>query len=374
MNVPDIMFFKFFELENARKRDEVSKQFQKLSTGKRFLKPSEDPYSAYRVLEVRTEIAKVSQFSRNRLFSDNALSRADTVLAGMEDKLRSLYARTIRGANQVLSQDQLKAIYEEFNQALNTLIKQANEKFGDNYLFSGASLTTKPFNETDYEYNGSTESYNVVLEESLKVPTFLSGKDVFGISVYDIEIAGFDSIPDNDDVSFTINSVTIAGDNVDELVNKIKENFGENVKVYTYTNDLGRAVIRIASVDSLTVSAGSGTSVIDLNIDNVFKAVKAVRDKLSDGKFLDGGDVLLMEVALDAVTYARAKIGSILSEVRDIRNHYEDKQLFLGKKESDLSDIDMAKGISDYEKIRLTYDALMKLFASNRELTILKYI
>lgn len=75
-----------------------------------------------------------------------------------------------------------------------------------------------------------------------------------------------------------------------------------------------------------------------------------------------------------AVSSARAKIGSVLREVRDLQNYYEEKSLSLEKRESELSDLDMAKGISDYEKIRLTYDALMKLFSSNRELTILKYL
>jgi len=81
-----------------------------------------------------------------------------------------------------------------------------------------------------------------------------------------------------------------------------------------------------------------------------------------------------MEKSLNAVSFARAKIGSVLREVRDLQNYYEEKSLSLEKRESELSDLDMAKGISDYEKIRLTYEALMKLFSSNRELTILKYL
>ena len=381
MRVPDLAFFRFFELENVKTREKIAKQFEKLASGKRFLNPSEDPYSAYRILELNNDIAKISQFSRNRLFSDNALSYADTILSGMEDKLRQLYARTIRGANQILKPDDLKALSEEFTQALKILVRQANEKFGENYLFSGDRITTKPFDETTYDYNGSANNYEVVLEESLKVPTFLTGSEIFGInvnlSVYEVEIAGFDDNPNNDDVSFTINSTTIAGDNLDELLRKIQDTFGEGIKFYTYTNDAGRTVIRLVSESSLTVSAGSGTSVsnIDLTgIDNVFKAVNYIKDKLSQGISLGYEDVYLMEQSLNAVISARAKVGSILSEVKDIKNYYEEKNLSLEKQKSDLSDIDMAKGISDYEKVRLTYDALMKLFTSNRELTILKYL
>ena len=381
MKVPELAFFRFFELENAKTRERISKQLEKLASGKRFLNPSEDPYSAYRVLELRNDIARISQFSRNRLFSDNALSHADTILAGMEDKLRQLYARTIRGANQILKPEDLKALSEEFTQALKVLVRQANEKFGNNYLFSGDRLTTKPFDETTYNYNGSANNYEVVLEESLKVPTFLTGSEVFGItvnlSVYDVEIAGFDDNPNNDDVSFTINSTTISGDSLDEILNKIRDTFGEGIKFYTYTNNAGRTVIRLVSESILTVSAGSGTTVsnVDLSgVDNVFKAVNYIKNKLSQGIPLGFEDVYLMEKSLNAVISARAKVGSILSEVKDMKNYYEERNLSLEKQESDLSDIDMAKGISDYEKIRLTYDALMKLFVSNRELTILKYI
>ncbi len=381
MKVPDLSFFRFFELENAKTREKVAKQFERLASGKRFLNPSEDPYSAYRILQLRTGIARISQFSRNRLFSDNALSHADTILSGIEDKLKQLYSRTIRGANQLLKPEDLKALSEEFTQALKVLVRQANEKFGDNYLFSGDALTTKPFDETTYDYNGSLNPYEVVLEDSLRAVTFLSGSEVFGIDVnlwvYDVEILGFDDNPDNDDVSFTINSTTVAGDSLDEILSKIRDTFGEDIKFYTFTNNAGRTVIRLVSENTLTVSAGSQTNVSDVDlsgINNVFKAVDYVKDKLSQGIPLGYEDIYLMEKSLNAVISARAKVGSILSEVRDMRNYYEEKNLSLEKQESDLSDLDMAKGISDYEKVRLTYDALMKLFASNRELTILKYL
>ena len=381
MRVPELALFRFFELENAKTREKIAKQFERLASGKKFLNPSEDPYSAYRVLELRTDIAQLSQFSRNRLFSDNALSHADTILSGIEDKLRQLYSRTVRGANQLLKPEDLKAMAEEFTQALKILVRQANEKFGDNYLFSGDALTTKPFDETTYNYNGSLNPYEVVLEDSLRAATFLSGSEVFGInvnlSVYDVEILGFDDDPNNDDVSFTVNSTTVSGDSLDEILRKIQDTFGEDIKFYTYTNDAGRTVIRLVSENPLTVSAGSGTNVtsIDLSgIDNVFKAVSYVKDKLSQGIPLGYEDLYLMEQSLNAVISARAKVGSILSEVRDMKSYYEDKTLSLEKQKSDLSDLDMAKGISDYEKVKLTYDALMKLFTSNRELTILKYL
>ena len=381
MRVPELAFFRFFELENAKTREKIAKQFERLASGKRFLNPSEDPYSAYRVLELRTDIAQLSQFSRNRLFSDNALSHTDTILSGIEDKLRQLYSRTVRGANQLLKPEDLKAMAEEFTQALKILVRQANEKFGDSYLFSGDALTTKPFDETTYNYNGSLNPYEVVLEDSLRAATFLNGSEVFGInvnlSVYDVEILGFDDDPNNDDVSFTVNSTTVSGDSLDEILRKIQDTFGEDIKFYTYTNDAGRTVIRLVSENPLTVSAGSGTTVTskDLSgIDNVFKAVSYVKDKLSQGIPLGYEDLYLMEQSLNAVISARAKVGSILSEVRDMKSYYEDKTLSLEKQKSDLSDLDMAKGISDYEKVKLTYDALMKLFTSNRELTILKYL
>ena len=381
MRVPELAFFRFFELENAKTREKIAKQFERLASGKRFLNPSEDPYSAYRVLELRTDIAQLSQFSRNRLFSDNALSHTDTILSGIEDKLRQLYSRTVRGANQLLKPEDLKAMAEEFTQALKILVRQANEKFGDSYLFSGDALTTKPFDETTYNYNGSLNPYEVVLEDSLRAATFLSGSEVFGInvnlSVYDVEILGFDDDPNNDDVSFTVNSTTVSGDSLDEILRKIQDTFGEDIKFYTYTNDAGRTVIRLVSENPLTVFAGSGTTVTskDLSgIDNVFKAVSYVKDKLSQGIPLGYEDLYLMEQSLNAVISARAKVGSILSEVRDMKSYYEDRTLSLEKQKSDLSDLDMAKGISDYEKVKLTYDALMKLFTSNRELTILKYL
>ncbi|WP_461830144.1 flagellar hook-associated protein FlgL, partial [Aquifex sp.] len=302
MRVPELSLFRFFEIENAKTRERLGKQFERLASGKRFLNPSEDPYSAYRIFQLRTDIAKISQFSRNRLFSDNALSHADTILSGMEDKLRQLYSRTIRGANQLLKPEELKALSEEFTQALKILVSQANEKFGNNYLFSGDALTTKPFDETTYDYNGSLNPYEVVLENSLRTTTFLSGSEVFGInvslSVYDVEILGFDDDPNNDDVSFSIDSTTIAGDSLDEILSKIRDTFGEDIRFYTYTNDAGRTVIRLVLENPLKVSAGDKTKVTRKDLTNIFKAVNYVKEKLSRGLPLGYEDIYLMEKSL----------------------------------------------------------------------------
>ena len=382
MKVPDLIFFKFFQNENARLRKEIGEKYLELVSGKKIQKPSDDPLAAYNVLNTQTEISKLSQFSRNRLFSDISLSHADVILNGIEDKLRQLYSRTLRASNDILKEEELKAIGKEFEEALKVLVRQANEKVNGNYIFSGDSLTTKPFDENTYDYLGSNNSFKVLISENLSVDTFLSGSEVFGnvsinLTVYDVEISGFDNIPNNDDVSFTIDTTTIAGDSLDEILQKIKENFGESIKFYTYKNASGNTVIRLVSENTFTVSAGSSTNVsfIDLSgIDNVFKIVKYVKDKLTQGIKVGYEDVYMMELAINKVISSRAKIGSILSEVKNYQNYQEDKKLSLEKRISDLTDADMAQSISDYERLRLTYEAVMRIFADARNLTILRYI
>lgn len=297
MRIPDLIFYLFFQIENQKVRKNIEEKYTEIITGKRILNPSDDPASTNEILNLKNEINKLSQFSRNRLFADTVLSYADTLLSGIEDRLRSLYATALRAANQTLTTYQLTAIGKEFEEALKLLLNTANEKIGNNYIFSGNALTNKPFDEVTLDYiAGSSGDFTVYIDENYSVSTFLEGGRVFGIT----------------------------------------------------------------------------TS--DPSVNNIFKVIKSIADKLQNGQSLDSTDIENLQKSYEQVSKIRAEIGSILKELRNEQVYQETRKDTLEKQKSDMEDADIAKSISDYERYKLTYDAIMKLFVNHRGLSILDYI
>ena len=186
MRVPDLIFYLFFQKENEKVRNNIEKKYMEIITGKRVGKPSDDPVSFEKIQELKKEISSLSQFGRNRLFADTVLTYADTLLSGIEDRLKALYSSLIRASNGTLNEGELKAIGREFEEALKVLVKVANEKVGKNYIFSGASLNTKPFDENTFDYLGSNKDFEVLVDEGYRVKAFLRGDYVFGVNTTNI--------------------------------------------------------------------------------------------------------------------------------------------------------------------------------------------
>ncbi|MEJ7619281.1 MAG: flagellar hook-associated protein FlgL, partial [Aquificaceae bacterium] len=147
MKVPDNLLFSLFQEQDARIRKQLAEKSLEISTGRKYQSISDDPSATYKVLELKKDISQLSQYSKNRLFADTTLSYVDFNLGKITDTLNLLYAKTIQAKNQVLQSDQLMSIGELFSASLMSLLDRVNDQLGGNYIFGGASLTQKPFDE-----------------------------------------------------------------------------------------------------------------------------------------------------------------------------------------------------------------------------------
>ncbi|NPA32398.1 MAG: flagellar hook-associated protein 3 [Aquificae bacterium] len=379
MRVPDLIFHKLFTSRNAKTREEIRRAHEKIATGKRITRPSQDPPSAHKAVGIKRERWELTKLAENRSFALSVLTLADTTLGSIHDRLKSLYASAIRASGDLLTQEELKAVGEEFKRALETLLSLSNQRFGDNYLFSGASPETKPFDE-NLNYAGLSEEFYVLIDKNYRSAVFLNGNEVFGnithdFHVYDITLTqGFDNVPDNDDVSFVLNSETVSGDSLEELLLGARQKLGDTALVLTYEKPTGETVIRIVSQSPISVLGAKKTSAEEVFLDNVLKVVHHVFVVLSNGEPVGEDEIELLKLSADRVSYARAKVGASMRELEHMRTYQEIRRDILDNAFSELVDADIAFAVSDYERYRLAYEAVMRLYDETRKLTILAYI
>jgi len=389
MKVPDNLLFSLFIEQDARIKKGLSEKTLDVSTGRRVRALSDEPTATYNVIEIKKEIAQLSQHSQNRLFADTNLTYADFTLGKVWDTLKGLYATTLRAKNSAtLTPDQLYALAEQFDKGLGHLLDRANDKLGQNYLFGGSSLTVKPFDPNTLDYTASFQDFEVWVSENSKVSVFLRGDKVFGSNLY-ISKVSFASpttsftTPGAITLQVGSNTYTInyggAGEpqNTQELAQYINNNFGDKLHAFVSQNPDGSYSIALAPVE-LSASVQFDTITGDLSTGfenpNILQVVKRVKEKLQGGFYPDDFDLFSLNRAGELISLRRSEVGSVLSTVKNLQPTQEKLDVVLKKQKSDLEDADLSESLMEYTRYRIAYEALMRMVADQKDLTILKYL
>ncbi|MFZ8784613.1 flagellar hook-associated protein FlgL [Thermocrinis sp.] len=391
MKVPDNLLFSLFIEQDARIKKGLLEKTLDVSTGRRVRALSDEPTATYNVIELKKEIAQLSQHSQNRLFADTNLTYVDFTLGKVWDTLKGLYATTLRAKNSAtLTPDQVSALAEQFDKGLGHILDMANDKLGQNYIFGGSSLTVKPFDPNTLDYTASSQDFEVWVSENSKVSVFLRGDKVFGSNLY-ISKVSFASPTTSFTTTlgaitlqvgsntYTINYGTSTSDrrNIQELAQYINDHFGDKLHAFVSQNPDGSYSLALATVElSANVQFIGITGELSTGFENpnILQAVKRVKEKLQGGFYPDDFDLFSLNRAGDLISLRRSEVGSVLSTVKNLQPTQENLDVVLKKQKSDIEDADLSESIMEYTRYRIAYEALMRMVADQKDLTILKYI
>jgi len=107
---------------------------------------------------------------------------------------------------------------------------------------------------------------------------------------------------------------------------------------------------------------------------NILQAIKRIKDKLENNIYPDEFDLFSLNRSYDTVALKRSEVGSVLSVVKNLQPTQENLDLVLKKQKSDLEDADIPESIMEYTRYRIAYEALMRIVADQKDLTILRYL
>lgn len=129
-----------------RLSDEQARLHQNIATGRRLLKPSDDPAATGRVLNRQLELDRVGNY---QTVASLAQSRAESSLTALT-QLQKIAARLSEVTSLAAGADpQSMAAYgAEVAQLLEQATNVANSRFGADYLFAGTAVDTRPFSPT----------------------------------------------------------------------------------------------------------------------------------------------------------------------------------------------------------------------------------
>lgn len=126
---------------NLQNLQTIQKQ---MSTGKLFSKPSDDPFSVARAMQLHTNINTNTMYNANIKDTINWLDTTDTALKQTGDVFQRVRELLVGSGNGTYSPSEKQKIKDEINQRVSQLSQILNTNFDGKYIFGGTRGTVKP--------------------------------------------------------------------------------------------------------------------------------------------------------------------------------------------------------------------------------------
>ncbi|MEX2475157.1 flagellar hook-associated protein FlgL [Marinobacter sp.] len=161
----------------------LNKTSERLSTGKRVNRPSDDPVAAARILKLNQELGRVDTYQRNAQLADNRLKQEESALGSSIDVIQRVRELTVQAGSGSLSANDRQSIASEMRERLGQLANIANtQDASGEYIFSGFQGNQQAFAQNvsgDWVYQGDEGQRMLEIDDGVTVPISDHGRDVF---------------------------------------------------------------------------------------------------------------------------------------------------------------------------------------------------
>ena len=117
----------------------------KVSTGRSFLKSSEDAASAVRAYNIRTQLAQNATYKDNVSYASDFLTSSETALDEINDITQEASKKILSAVNGTKSASDRKIIANELTSLQSELLSSLNASSSGTYYFGGTNTDTAPF-------------------------------------------------------------------------------------------------------------------------------------------------------------------------------------------------------------------------------------
>ena len=119
-----------------------------IATGRRILRPSDDPGDSMKIMPLRTELRSLRTSMDILATAGDSLNVATSVLEDVSGVVQRLRELTVKAASSTVSEEDRRIMASEIDQLLNQALSAANTRHGQGHLFAGARSTQPPFQVT----------------------------------------------------------------------------------------------------------------------------------------------------------------------------------------------------------------------------------
>lgn len=237
----------------------------RVSSGKRITKASDDVLGTSRVLTLNSNISSNEQMSTNIDVSEPMLKTAEASLSDIYSSLNVVKTKALSSINSAMTDEARAQCVSDLNDILENIQSYGNTKYLDKYVFSGTETSTETITNTSgtYSYGGNDATRQVKILSNVTTSVNIPGSKVFN----------FDGS---------------AGSDVPDLFTTI-----ENIRDAISSND--------------TTAVSDQLKNLEANADNVLSCEAQT-----------GSWISRMDDAKDSLTDSNTQLKQMLSDVQDV--------------------------------------------------------
>jgi flagellar hook-associated protein 3 FlgL len=369
----------------ARRQAELVAQQERLSTGKRVLRASDDPVAATLAESAQNRLTRVQGDLRAMEASRASLAQAESGLAQSGDLIQKARDLIISAGNGSYSQSEREDIARQLGGLREQMLGVANLK--DNAgrtLYGGLGGSATPFSDpTAFGALGRFDGQRgQQAAGNVSLPQSLDGNAIWmQVPTFDGSIKLSSSNPALTTGPATINPATATGQSYDIV-------FSGSPIEYNITNrDTGAVSGPTSLTNPLTfegLSLGvpavpnAGDRIQVRPNTTIFKVMQDTIDALGSG-VTDRTDRLArtlteLDAGLDRVLLARGYAGEMLNRADSLESLLDTRTVAYEREKSQLEDLDLIKGISDFQNQQVGMEAALKSYAQIQRLSLFEFV
>jgi flagellar hook-associated protein 3 FlgL len=161
------MIYSQFILDLQRNSESLFRDYEKISTGKKLNRPSDDPAAMTSIIGGKARMISIEAFQEAITTANNLLNTTTTSLGGLS-KLVDTAKQIGNDATSLNASD--RATFASLVQnTIQSVIGLANTKLGDRYIFSGYRTDQPAVNATTGAFQGSSNRIAVAINTGISV-------------------------------------------------------------------------------------------------------------------------------------------------------------------------------------------------------------
>jgi len=399
----------------SARQSALSNLQENLTSGKKVVRASDDPTGAAQAERAMTRISRIATDQRALGSQRDSIAQAESTLGDVTTALQSFRELVVSAGSGIQTAADRTTIAQQLAGLRDQIFSSANSKDANGLpLFSALGSALAPFvgprsPPQDYTFNGLPGQTS---SSEVSIPFALDGDSAFMLQVardgvYNISTSGPSAISASPlavnvapttpptavtDSSYKI-SITAVGPGTLPGTSTATYNLQETTtavppvtttQVGLQSTNYPSGALPIASIPGRTVTiTGTPTSVDTIAIapsPSLFSvldnAVRNIGSAPSSAAATQAVSQALgnIDIGMGRVSAARGHAGDLLNRADTISANQGARSIQLEADRSSAEDLDMVKGISDFQKAQTGYQAALQSYAQVQKLSLFNYI
>ena len=396
-----------------KRQQEMQDAQQRLTSGKRVEKASDDPTAAARAERARTSIGQVDASQRALDASRNSMTLAESALGDANELMQQIREAMVSAGNASYSDPERQGLANKIQGLRDQLLSIANRSDGaGGYLFSGQGTSGTPFLDNPVQRDsagnrtgggvgfegisgnvstGNIENYPLSVDGRAAWEQARSGNGTFETGPAPNVLTGKSStgyidsgrVTDPSLITGDSYSVVISGAAPSQTYTVFNESQG-HVPVAS-DNYTGGSTVKFDGMamtiagspsdgDSFSVKPSTADlkvfEVLDRTIESL-KTTGRTAPEITQANLVNLRD---LDAVMGNLTNVRSQVGEQMNNLDGAESRLQTLKVYNQAEQSAAEDLDMTQGISDFQNQQTGYDAALKTYSMVQRMSLFQYI